>query len=913
MRAPKLNPICIFIFFLFQLCLPPCLMFSQTSNEIGLNKITPFEFDSLNSQNFDNSFKIGINQINLIPVRETRDLLKFLPGVTEHKGKLNIKGSRFDETDYSVDDISIYDFVSGEQFIEIPKFALNKIELRSSGFQSKQSNNASNLVNYELKSGGDQLNFNFEHITDNIGFNNKDFFYIGKERLGTYWYGYNESNFNAQGPIVENRLKFFTNLNYKFLRDRNPQLYPGVNNFEIFDVETLESGILNMPKGIVFGNSEQSYNLIGKLDYSNNDLKITATGIFDNNIQDAPRNHILDYFNKRLGKFETNTGFFSLSMDKNISKNISFNVSGSYSFKNTETYDEYLKDDYWSYGDSVANANAGANWVRTEEELERWNGYGFTKEVTRYFNPGNFYYNGFPFDGVNSVPVNYSKKNQRKISFGGEVFYNLSNNNVLSIGISRTQLVLRNWETLTDQDNLADRLHRNLKYWSDPIEEIKKRILKNELVNNYGYDLLGNEINEGFDAPYEPSFTNIFIKNKFNIQDFTINLELRYNSFNLDNNIFVNPHKPELSYNYLGNGNTIPNEKGFKKSPVRDYFSPLVNINYSLSKESKLNLLLGKFITQPELSRFYYNPLYFHFMDVVHFQNYNEFTVNNDVKPVNTKKIELGYSFTTNNIIVKIDGFMKKIENQIIPKFVPGSNFYFNYLTATNEGSSTVGGLLFHIGLPRSNGFSVKANTSYLSSRGTKYFYYYHPWVGMPLTAVDYAPLDYQKSISSALEVDYLLEPELSKYSILDNLSITLLVKYNSGHPYTLYESRYDVETNPYIRSPLHNSINNFVSPSNFQVNFKLEKSFVLPNYISANIYIYALNLFNNVNVIDEFLITGNAKDDGDNIHPNEIEAFGQNYVKIHKLVNVEYNPKNGQQNLFAEPRQIIMGIKLNI
>ena len=73
-------------------------------------------------------------------------------------------------------------------------------------------------------------------------------------------------------------------------------------------------------------------------------------------------------------------------------------------------------------------------------------------------------------------------------------------------------------------------------------------------VNNYGYDLFGNEYDgetntiTGANAPHKPIFAGGYIQDKIEYKDLIINVGLRYDYINVDNQQLINPERPEETF-----------------------------------------------------------------------------------------------------------------------------------------------------------------------------------------------------------------------------------------------------------------------------------------------------------------------------------------------------------------------------
>ena len=709
----------------------PLILFSQIY--VNNKNIAPNDSIFLNRKMTNNL--IDSNFINSLPLRSTKDFLKYLPGVIEHQGKFHLNGSRYDELEYSIDGFSILDHFSGEQLIDIPKYALKSI-----GGGSQNSIQSSNAISYELKTGANEFKYSLQHSTDNIGINSTTDFYNGQHRLGSYWYGYNETNFSAQGPIVKDQVTFFANANYQFMRDSNPQLYPGINDLKLYgldyegNVDEENVYLLNIPKGIVYGNSMQSYNILGKLSYDKEDFSLDLTAIFENEIKDAPRNHILDYFNKRLSKIEDNTGFFSLSAKHQISNTFWYSINASYSFKYSETYDEHLKDNFWAYGDSVANADAGIFWERTKAEIERWDESGIDPERTRFIHPTDYYLSGFYFNAKNAIPTNYSKSSYESINFNSNFNYSLFKNNTFSLGFDIKQILIRKWETIESQANMAYSLNNSR--ISDPGLDpilIKDNILINSGVNNIGYDRLGKEVNSGLNRAPRPLIASAYISNEYQTESIKLIAELSFDRFNIDNYLFKNELQVQDSFSEFGL-NAKPFINGFKKTSVYTKLNPTFIVDYKLSRDQYIKFKFENYSTLPKLNDIYHSQLnyyYYAYYNPPNYYSFNDEIYNNDLQPVITKNTQIEYKQFLNNWTFNINGFYKIIENQTAPKMNPSSMYSYPFSTVSNDASSSILGLSLFAELKQKKGLSLLSSLSIQSTKGTISHYYFseNPWV----------------------------------------------------------------------------------------------------------------------------------------------------------------------------------------
>ena len=99
------------------------------------------------------------------------------------------------------------------------------MQVESGGFTAQYGGSSAGIIRSQLKSGTSDYHVSVEHITDNIAFQSKDEFRTQDKRLGTYWYGNDETSFSISGPVpgLDNKVKFFYNGNYNFDRSRTKE------------------------------------------------------------------------------------------------------------------------------------------------------------------------------------------------------------------------------------------------------------------------------------------------------------------------------------------------------------------------------------------------------------------------------------------------------------------------------------------------------------------------------------------------------------------------------------------------------------------------------------------------------------------------------------------------------------------
>jgi len=143
------------------------------------------------------SFNISETKLDRLPISKFADALTLQPSVTQEG---NVRGGKINEVVFLIDGLPVQDVVSGGVGINLPKSSINGMTIHTGGFDPEYGNALSGVVNVITKSA------------DNV---NKLAFRIEQDN----WIPYNlikqvdkstELEFSAAGPLVSDRLFFFT-------------------------------------------------------------------------------------------------------------------------------------------------------------------------------------------------------------------------------------------------------------------------------------------------------------------------------------------------------------------------------------------------------------------------------------------------------------------------------------------------------------------------------------------------------------------------------------------------------------------------------------------------------------------------------------------------------------------------------
>ena len=892
----------------------------------------------------DNTNKIRTTtseDIDILPVRGVDNIISLTAGVVQEADAIFIRGGRQDEVGFYLEGANIKNPELGGRAVTIPQDALEEIQVQSGGYTAEYGGANSGIIRQQLKSGANQFNASFEFITDNITFKSKDDIFDGEQRLGTTWFGYNEMSGVISGPIVDPRYRFFLNVDYTYNRDLNPQPYPGINLGNVVDLVSKDSVMLNYSAGPVRNNSQDVLSFAGTLTFDFSPVSLRLAGTFSDLRQDLVNNAesrnwtpVLSLLNPRVGERDVSNGSFSAKITHVVTPQVFYEVIGGYYLEDLEDFDKYLNEDYWSYGDSLANANAGWVWERSQKDIEGG-------KLGRYQTPTIRNVLGFGFNGYGEVPVNYQKRNRTGFNFSAAMTYFAGKHHTVKLGGEYQQYNLRRW-TVAGQDDLASLLASRLE--DDPnanVEQIQRELLITSGVNNYGYDVYGNEIDSDYDDPltdyqdgeyfgsHQPVFIGAYVQDRIDFNDIIINAGLRFDYFDVDNYQLVDPALPDEGMD-AQSGEFIP--EGWEKSSTTQYLSPRLGISFPVTDNTVFHAQYGQFVQQSRLLDIYqgYYRTSFEIKGGFFIPN----PVGKGIDPSRTTQYEIGFTqLIAEFLSVDITMYYKDVKDQVV--FIqqdtdPNSSFQ-SYSTLANGDFATTKGIELTFNMRRFERIAGNASIAFQDARGTGSFPNSNRGIiGAPLENRAFvpayvSPLVFNNSVRGNFNIDYRFGPNDGP-GVLNDFGISLLTVFTTGHPYTKGTGGADLEGDARFRQPVE-PLNSSNTPSTFQVDISLDKTVTIYDRLAANIYIRVANLFDATNVENVFLRTGSATDDGFISDPalrqQLLNTYGDQYEDVYRAINIDYaeqwrNAQGGgilgdlNPYLYGPPRSIILGLKLS-
>jgi hypothetical protein len=382
--------------------------------------------------------------------------------------------------------------------------------------------------------------------------------------------------------------------------------------------------------------------------------------------------------------------------------------------------------------------------------------------------------------------------------------------------------------------------------------------------------------------------------------------------------------KPELSINKTTLA-LIPD--GFIKTPTFTAVSPRIGLSFPVTDRTVFHAQFGKFVQQSRL-RDIYQGIY---LTGANLRGgfFIGGPVGFDVRPTRTTQYEIGFRQQLGEVAsFDVTGYYKDIKDQIVYDLVyTEASQYGAYAEYRNGDFATTKGVELTLNMRRVERLMVNASVSFQDARGTGSFpnssrgIVAAPIDGVTIFRPQYVtPLEFNNAVRGSINLDYRFGKD-DGGSILEQLGLSSLITFNSGHPFTRGSGGASLESDARDRQPTE-PLNGSTTPWVFQVDLRLDKTFQITDRLSANLYLFVINVFDRRNVENVFLRTGSTTDDGYLSDPalggKLVDTYGPTYAAMYKAINIDYYET--WQNapflatvpyFYGPPRQIRLGVRL--
>lgn len=731
--------------------------------------------------------------LNFFPFRGENNLYYTLfPGVTSQDFRgddlLHIRGSRHDELAYYINGIDVRSDFTGMPLFRIIPQALNNITIDNA--PSVSTSNARAAITHELKQGAERPTFSVNGETDK-------FTPLYEQRLDTYSYGYNNLVLIGGGTIPKIGTEIFIAGEKEIFDDHYRMFWDGfhitdedmdltfitnetwteVDTGYVYSFDVLEDidELLIKPGNIPSANlGRKTINGIITQPFPNGFISLVA--LYENETKRINNTPIFHIFNqKRLPETNRKAQLYSLQGEYNFPMDFKLNLQADFMSSNESTYDPIFGDNFWAYADSVAIINKNMPY------------YGLHRNKTMELNHFNFdmlanLISGYEKrdESYNNIIFDLSKElNNHTIKFGGNIkssihrYYNISN------------YTLRDLEYYYKFKNLTRHLIP---------KDVFDKYLFSQRVQGMGYNLEGESIDKKgthYDAPKRPKHFSLYLSDTYTTDKWKLDIGLRYDSFTSD--AFVIQDSAIVDWDYYSG---FIGGEPIERQPTNNSWSPRLHITHPINNSLSIFSKFGKYVQFPQLSDVYTNKATR--LMLIRGQDFITELYSNDTKPVITYQTSIGFNYSPlSNYKINVEFFNTATSNYLQTDNITlfrYDEFRNNNPVLKSEGQSQTTGLELDFQY-NNDKIDASLNYSYSYARGTSSY----PISNYPFTwyvwwdSTTYKPinheLEYNSQHSGMAFISYKTDENASK--LLQNITLSMLGRFDSGHSYTLWEAGY--------------------------------------------------------------------------------------------------------------------------
>jgi outer membrane receptor protein involved in Fe transport len=636
----------------------------------------------INKNITNSSVIISAEDIEHLPLRSVNAIVSQQAGVVNQNGNLYIRGSRLDQVAFYLDGVLVNDVIWGGPSTSAIKNAIEEIQVQAGGYSAEFGGANGGIISTHSKVGGENYHVNVELITDN-------FVPVGEEYLGGYSYGQSEHVLTVGGPVIPSykNLKFFVAANNTFYRSL-PRFYIGIDEKGIYDPILAASGTADTfdvyyPEGYKVNSHQNAYMVQGNLTWDLNPVTLRFNGSY--RYSEGRNGVTIENYNtrNRAGINESEAITASLKFLQVLTNRSYYDITATYfeAFWVPEM-DPKFRHNITAYGDSIENSRIGTLLDGDSRMPVDFDAYGMI------FNRREQPYNG------------YFKERQKAWGIAANFLYQLGKHNEIKLGINYKKYEMRSYYF----------------YWNNPVNIAKNRISVGDgdpreiytRLRHIGYDIYGNPVDDGPQAPKYPEFAGFYLQDKLEFDDLIINAGLRFDYIFTDDQKFVNPHNIKFIDDYSIDPSTFINVEAFTQ------VSPRLGFSFPVTEKTIFHAQYGKFFQQSRLRDIYttYNKADKEASGWVGF----------GVSPERTTQYEIGFRQQLgNDFAFDITLFYKDIKDQvhrrpIHAEFGASHGLYTAYVNGAFE---TVKGLELKVDLRRTGRIAGSIDYTFSDASGT--------------------------------------------------------------------------------------------------------------------------------------------------------------------------------------------------
>ena len=851
------------------------------------------------------------------------NLLRFQAGVVAQDDALHVRGGRSGELAYAIEGMNVTSPLSRAQLFEAIPEAIAEVQLHSGVYGADMSGGNSGVVQTILQTGGATPRFTLDYRTD-------DFAKPGEQFLQTTAFGLRNAVATLSGPL--GGLRYFIAGEHSYVRDRALSFVAPFRYEQLTGDGILDPGRQPLPDAVAFERNYLPFNwlqrnkVMGNLTYALGRMNVRLSGGYQKHEQPHGSASfawsLTNYFNRENGLRDlSTTAFGQLHASYAFSAKTFLVLDANHSIQNASLQDPNLGEDWMKYYDR-----------NYSDYPEAWR--------SRFGEPlPHSIINAFRMARLGSPNGIFSKSRESHLGLAGHLTSQIHRDWQIKLGAQLEQWRLRQYR-VGGLNNLMPFLYGFDGTFERTFESEyvrKTQVSRAGKIDNYGYNIDGEEIDNGVEGPRTPRLFALYAQTQYHAQKLHMQVGLRYERIAFDALVVQNLENPQYDAQYA-----YISESGLRATEAKHYLLPRFAATFQLRPRTGLYTTLGQFVQAPALAPVYQslrqlsvNTIPFSRSPYGYFGQYVGFTA----APEKLLQFEMGvrhmftpaanmslnYYYKTSKNLLHYD-FIQATSNQTVPAGTP-------YLTGLLNGDrSKAQGVEMTIELRLFKRLTLAGAYIIAEVRGTgseaASSLVYTSDAVYPLSLIknpqmSYA-LDYNQGHRGALNLDYRFRPEEST-KLLRGFGFTMNLNFNSGHSYTLYEmpaalgagSVWTLGIRPLndLRLAVSDEApNSHATPYVYEIDLGLDKAFRLAG-VSCTFYAHVLNVLNRKNVINVFPTTGQPDDDGW-LQSRLASLFTSTpgYADFYQAINLqngwEYSLITGN-DMYGTPRQIRLGLRV--
>jgi len=907
--------------------------FLVSSTAIQVDAVEIVAERPLIQRNTTNTIRMTTQEnIKNLPFRGLQNIVALNAGVVQQDGILYVRGGRSGEVAYFIDGATATNPLFNSEAISPIQEAIEEIQLQSGGYTAEFGGANSGIVRTTARTGGKTFQATVDYQTD-------DFAKMGSQFLDTSPRGYRNAVVTLGGPVpMMSAMRFFVAGQHNYLRNRNhmylvPFRFDSLvtDGYDNRPIGTRLPGPVEFQENALPGNTRQENTLQTTLLWDANPVKVRFTGSYAQIVSPGGKSWptaLNSYFRKRNTESTTNNTFGSLRITHVLSPTTFYEVGLSYLDRSAKTIDPAFGDDWRLYVDSVEAFNRG--YVTN----------GTTGWRSRFTGPTSYsVINAFSFTHENAPINSYSKSSQTNMGLTVDLTSQITSNWELKVGGRLDAWSMRSFyvgdiATLNTFLDGAGAKYDRAKLDADPalMREYKVYADRRGSMNNYGYDVFGDKLDDGPEGPRKPMFASAYFQNKFEFSDLVLNLGLRYEYLDVNNITVADYVSPDWDYalNYFKTDDMLVETDPF------NMLLPRISFSFPVTEKTVFYAMYGKYAQFPDLNRLYDGNGYF--ASRISPVSRVGYTIASApagtgflAKPERTTQYEAGFRQTVgDNAAFTISGFYKDIKDLLQIRRVTNALGVPIFAAYGNEDFATTKGIELTLELRRINRLMARLHYTLSDARGTGSNAMSSRVAVSDQSDVRFPNFIYQLDFNQGHVGTVMVDYRWAKGDggpLVEGLGFNCLVTFNSGHNYTRIlepqnlgqASPWNIGVRPLIDARTRNPIepvNSSSTPWVFNVDLNINKVFYFDDF-NVELYVNVLNLFDTKQIINVFPNTGTAQDDAWLRSPLAASFLAiPGYAEFYKAINIDnrhaYIGATGN-DLFGTPRQIRVGVKVEL